>query len=181
MRKFLIPLAAAASAIVVASPASAQWAPSPYGYPAPQAYGYAAPQAYGYGAPQAYGYGYGYGNVGQVRALQARIDQVQGRLDMLRARRLITPYEYSRLHAESHWIERRLRAVASYGLNQREAYDVQARIARLQSRVNYEVRDGRSGYGDYHGRAAYGYNAYRDRDRDGRDDRYEDDRGYRRD
>ncbi len=72
MRKVLISLAAAASALAVATPASAQWYPqprsgitigvqygSPYGYQTPQyGYGYRAPQyGSGYRAPQ-YGYGY---------------------------------------------------------------------------------------------------------------------------
>jgi hypothetical protein len=74
MRNVLITLAAAASGLAVASPASAQYYPqplpqsgisigvqygSPYGYQRPQyGYGYQAPQyGYGYRAPQ-YGYGY---------------------------------------------------------------------------------------------------------------------------
>ncbi len=72
MRKVLISLAAATSALAIASPASAQYYPqprsgitigvqygSPYGYQTPQyGYGYQSPQyGYGYRAPQ-YGYGY---------------------------------------------------------------------------------------------------------------------------
>src|SRR3954452_1085309 len=69
MRKVLISLAAAGTALAFATPAAAQY------YPQPQ------PQPYGYGAPQ-YGYGYN-NNYGQVRALQYRIDAVQRQINRL--------------------------------------------------------------------------------------------------
>ena len=80
MRKFLIPLAAAASTVAVAAPAAAQqWYPQPqaqvyvYGHQQPyqpygNAYGYNNPyqqpygNAYGYGYAQPQGYAYGYQN-----------------------------------------------------------------------------------------------------------------------
>lgn len=179
MRKFMITLAAAASALAVASPAAAQYYPAP-AYPAPQAYGYNGysnsgygNSGYGYNGANAYGYNNGYG---AIRGLQVRIDQIQGRLDQLAQRRMISRGEYKGLHRETHQIEDRLRAVARFGLDPRERYDMERRIARLEQHVHREVRDGRrGGYNDYHGSA--GTNAY-DRDRDGRDDRYEDDRGH---
>ena len=62
-----------------------------------------------------------------------------------------------------------------------EANDIQNRIVRLEQRVQYSLANG---YGRY-GNNGYGngYNGYgfADRDRDGRDDRYEDDRGRDRD
>lgn len=168
MRKVLISIAAAGTALAFATPASAQY------FPAQQ-------QGYGYG--QGYGYnqgGYNQGGYGQIRSLQARIDRVQGQLDRLAQRRAISRGEYRSLHGDSHRIEMRLRQLASYGLGQRERYDIERRIARLEQRIVYEARDGR-GWGrggDYHGNDGGYYNqsAY-DRDRDGRDDRYEDDRG----
>ena len=64
MRKVLIALAAAGSALALASPASAQY------YPQPQ-------QPYGYNG---YGHnGYGYNGFGQVQQLQQRIDALQNR------------------------------------------------------------------------------------------------------
>ena len=57
MRKVLISLAVAASALTVAAPASAQYAPR--------------------------GNAYGYNNYGHVRALQARIDDVQQQINRL--------------------------------------------------------------------------------------------------
>lgn len=161
MRKFLISLAVAGSALAIATPASAQY------YPQPQ---------------PGYGYGYGQNSYGSVRALQARVDQLQGQLDRLAQRRIITRGEYRSLHGDSHRIEMRLRQVARYGLDPRERYAIERRIARLEQRVVYEARDGRRGdrWGDYHGSSGYyGQSGYGyDRDRDGRDDRHEDDRGY---
>ena len=154
MRKFVISLAAAGTALALATPASAQY------YPQPQPYGY--------------------NNYGQVRALQVRIDGIQRRIEFLRDRRMITRNEANGLRNESRDLERKLYRAGRYGLNPNEAQNIQYRIARLEQHVRHEVRDGRwdnRGYGWNNGNSGYGY----DRDRDGRDDRYEDDRGYRHD
>src|SRR5215210_4036592 len=116
MRKFVISLAAAGTALAFASPASAQY------YPQQQPYGYGA-QPYGYG--QQYGYN---NNYRQVRALQARIDALQYQIQRL-DRRHSRGKSVERLREESRSIERRLHRAARYGLNGYEAYDIQARIA----------------------------------------------------
>ena len=156
MRKFVISLAAAGAGLALATPASAQY------YPAPQ------------------GYGYGYGNgYGQVQGLRVRIDGIQRQIDNLRGRRMITRNEANRLRGESRDLERQLFRNGRNGLNYGELRSIEYRIARLEQHVLHEVRDGRwdnRGYG-WNTYNAYGY----DRDRDGRDDRYEDDRGYRHD
>jgi hypothetical protein len=151
MRKILISLAAAGAALVAASPAAAQY------YPAPQPYGY--------------GYtGYAYGNYGQVRALQARIDAVQYQIRRLDRRNVIRDGSAERLKAESRRIEHRLHQAARYGgLNPYEASDISNRIARLEQRVQSAAahRYGRYGWNG-------GYNGYVvDRDHDGDDDRFE--------
>ncbi len=75
MRKFLVSAALLASTIAVAVPAAAQWAP-----PAPQ------------------GYGYGYqGNYGQVRRLEARIDQIRRQIHQLDRRNILSEREARRL------------------------------------------------------------------------------------
>ncbi|HSQ99114.1 MAG TPA: hypothetical protein VLM36_04275 [Sphingomicrobium sp.] len=153
MRKFLISLAAAGAALAAATPAAAQYYPQSYGQG-----GY--PQSYGYGAN-----GYGYGNFGEVRALQARIDAVEHQIRILDRRDLIRGESADRMKDEAMRIESRLHRVARNGLNGYEANDIQMRIARLEQRVQYASayrygRDGR-GYGDY------GYQG-RDGDRDGR-------------
>ena len=153
MRKFLIPLVVAGSALAVAAPAAAQWAP-----------------------PVPYGNAYGYNNFGQVRALQVRVDQIQRQIQVLGARRMLSRNEVRDLRAQSRNVEQRLRRSARYGLNPNEMRDVQVRIARLEQHVFREANDGRRwGNGQYGNADAY------DRDRDGRDDRYEDDRGTRHD
>lgn len=163
MRKLLISLAAAGAALVVASPAAAQYYPQQYGYG----------QGYGYN-------GYGYNNYGQVRALQARIDAVQWQISRLDRYNGIRDGAADRLREESRRIEQRLHQAARYGLNPYEANDIQMRIARLEQRVQYASanRYGRYGRG-YNGYGNYGYYGERDDrgDRGDRDERDHDDDG----
>jgi hypothetical protein len=152
MRKFVIAAALAATALTAAAPAAAQWYP-----------------------PQPQGYGYGYNNNwGQVRRLQARVDQLQHQIARLDSRDILSEREAARLRNDSREIEQRLRYAARNGLNGNEAYSIERRIQRLEVRIQREARDGNR-YGNY------GYNdgrgGWSDRDRDGRNDRYEDDRG----
>ena len=155
MRKFLISLAATGAALAAASPAAAQY------YPQPQPYGY---------GQQGYGYN-GYNNYGQVRSLQARIDAVQYQIKRLDRRNAIRDDSADRLKSDARNIENRLHRAARYGLNPYEMNDISNRISRLEQRIQYatNARYGRYGYN--------GGNGY-DRDRDGRDDRYENDRGW---
>lgn len=144
MRKIIISVAAAASALAFAAPATAQYYP---GQPAP------------------YGNAYGYNNYGHVRSLQARIDQVQRQISRLDQRNILSEREANRLRNESRNIERQLRYMARNGLSPNEANSINYRINRLEQRVAYEARDGnRWGRDD---------RRWSDRDRDGRDDRWE--------
>lgn len=149
MRKFLISAAVAASTLVAAAPAAAQWYP---------------PQ------PQGYGYGY-HDNYGQVRRLDARIDALQRQIRHLDRRNILSNREADRLRGDANNLERRLRSASRYGLSGREAYDIERRIYRLETRIQREARDGNRYRGGYY---QAGWN---DRDRDGLDDRYERDRG----
>jgi hypothetical protein len=169
MRKFVISLAAVGTALAFASPASAQY------YPQQQPYG---GQQYGYNNG---GYNQGYGqNYGGTRALQARINSIQGQIENLRARRMISRNEARDLRSESRNLERRLYEAGRGGLNYREMQTIQYRIARLEQNVRRQASDGNRWSGNGY---SNGYNGqgYGDRDRDGRDDRYEDDRGHDRD
>ena len=155
MRITLISIAAAASALAVATPAAAQWYPQPN---------------YGYGNP--------YGNpASQNRAAmyQRRLDQIQRQIRLLDQRNIITNREARRLWQESIEVERNIHGQARYGLSQREDRNLQRRLARLEQRLHRDARDGNR-YGQYNPYGGTGYAI--DRDRDGRDDRYEDDRGY---
>ncbi len=161
MRKFLIPLAAAASALAVASPASAQV----YGNLG-VGLGLGGPA---YGAPA---YGYGYNNYGQVRALQYRIDGVQRQITMLDRRNILSRGEARRLREESRAVERRLQRSARFGLSPYEARSVEVRIARLEQHVQREAwdRDGRWGRGYGYGYDNDRYDREHDRWHDNHDD-----------
>ena len=152
MRKFVIAAALAASALTAAAPAAAQYYPQ---------------------QPQGYGYGYG-NNWGQVRRLQVRVDQLQRQISHLDRRNILSEREAARLRNDSREIEQRLRYSARNGLNGREAYSIDRRIQRLEYRIQREAHDG-----NRYGRYSYndGRGGWSDRDRDGRNDRYEDDRG----
>lgn len=141
MRKVLISLAAAASALVVASPAAAQWAPAPQ----PYGYGYGAPA---YGAPA---YGYGYNRYGEVRALQMRIDAIQRQIRILDQRRILSNREGRALRDSSRYVERQLQRAARYGLSQWEARDMQYRIAMLERNVQRQATDGDGRFGNGYG------------------------------
>jgi len=125
MRKIVLSFAAAGAAVVAASPAVAQY------YPQPQ--------------PYAYNSSYGYNNgFGQARALQVRIDNIERQIARLDRRDRIGERGADRLRDEANRIERRLHERTRGGLNEREAYDIQTRIARLEQRVQYAMND-RSG------------------------------------
>ena len=96
MRKFLISAAVAASTLVAAAPAAAQWYP---------------PQ------PQGYGYGY-HDNYGQVRRLDARIDALQRQIRHLDRRNILSNREADRLRGDANNLERRLRSASRYGRRQ---------------------------------------------------------------
>ena len=125
MRKIVLSLAAAGAALAVAAPASAQY------YPQPQPYGYNG--------------AYGYGNWGQVRALQVRIDNVERQINRLDRRDRIGDRNADRLRDEANRIEDRLQRAARGGLNPYEARDINYRIQRLEQRVQYSLNDRRWG------------------------------------
>ena len=154
MRKSVLALVAAGSALAVATPAAAQY------YPQSRDYGYN-----GYG--RSYGYDRGYGD---ASGLHRRIVNVLNSIDGVRSS------QRERLRYEAINLDRQLRYASRNGLNPYEAQNFNVRIGQLERRLQY------ASYGRYRGNGYNGYNGYngsnRDRDRDGRDDRWEDDRGY---
>ncbi len=161
MRKLIVSLAATGAVIAFAAPAAAQY------YPQQQ------PYAQPYGAP--YGNAYGYNNNGQVRALFVRLNAIERQINQLDRRDRVRDNTADRLRSEASKIERKLRSASRNGLNAYEANSIQIRIARLEQQVRYSVANNNGRWNSNNG-----YNNY-DRDRDGRDDRYEDDRGTRHD
>jgi small-conductance mechanosensitive channel len=154
MRKLMISLAAAGTALAFATPAAAQYYPQ---------------QSYGYGQQHGSYNGYGQNNWGQVRQLQARLNNVERQINWLDRRNVVRDDRADRLRRETRNLERQLRAAARNGLNPYEANTINGRIARLEQQVQYSQANRYGGYGNQHG--------YNDRDRDGRDDRYENDHG----
>ena len=123
MRTALLTMAAAVSALAVATPASAQYFPVSRGYiyhPLPYNYGHA-------------------------RALKARLDYVQREIRRLAHFRMISPSEYHNLMRDSREIEYRLirNARDGFGLSPQEAYATEWRMVRLEQRIARDVRDGR--------------------------------------
>ena len=92
--------------------------------------------------------------------------------------------EANRLRREANRVENRLYNLGRNGLNPYEVNDVNRRIAILEQRVQFAANNGWNRYGQRYGwNGNYGYNGYNngyyaDRDRDGRNDRYEDDQGH---
>jgi hypothetical protein len=161
MRKLIIALAAAGSTLAIATPAAAQY------FPQQQPYGY-----------NGNGNAYGRNNWGQVRSLQVRLNNVERQINRLDRRDRIGDNSADRLRFEADRLEQRLRNVSRNGLNPYEANDINVRIARLDQRVQFAMqnRNGRYGYSN-----GYNNGQFVDRDHDGRNDRYEDDRGTRHD
>jgi septal ring factor EnvC (AmiA/AmiB activator) len=150
MRKFLISAALATATFAAAAPAAAQWAPP-------------------------HGNAYGYNNHGQARRLEARVDQIRRQIHQLDRRNILSNREARRLSEEARDLDRRINVLARNGFNSRDRYEVERRIARLEQRIYREANDGDRRFGRNNG---YGNGYYaNDRDRDGRDDRFEDDRG----
>ena len=160
MRTLILSLATAAAGLAIAAPASAQYYPQPQGY----------------------GYGQGYHHPGHARVLDNRIDRLQREIRRLDKRNILSEREADRLIGQSRELEARLARMARNGFSGYEAQAIERGIARLEQRIFREANDrnGR-GWGNGYGNNQYGHNGWVDRDRDGRDDRYEDDRGSRRD
>jgi len=137
MRKIVLSIAAAGAALIAASPAAAQYYPQ------------AQPTPYGHNNGYNNGYNNGFrGNWGEVRALQARIDNVERQISRLDRRDVIRGRSAERLLNEANKIDRRLRERARGGLDAREAGDIQYRIQRLEQQVQFALNDRGGRYGD---------------------------------
>jgi len=122
MRKFLIPIAAAASALTMAAPAAAQWAPPVYRY-----------------AP--YNYGHGFTGVSFARSMQVRVQRIRADIRTMEARRILSFSEARSLDAQARNVERQIFRASRYGITAREARNVEYRIRQLEIRVSREARD----------------------------------------
>lgn len=155
-------LTATILAIAAAVPATAQWAP--------------APQPYGYGQ-----HGYGNVNHGQFRSLQVRVERALRQIERFDRRNILSNREARRLREQALDVRGDLFRAARDGLNYNELRRFEMRVGQLEFRINREARDLNRYSGQGYGDRYYGNRNYRDRDRDGRPDRWEDDRGRDRD
>jgi hypothetical protein len=134
MRKFLIPVLAAASALTIAAPASAQWAPPVYRY-------------------QSYNYGNGYNGFNFARSMEQRVQRMRGDIRQMQDRRILSWNEARGLENEAASIQRKIYRSSGNGIQPGEARNIENRIQRLEYRISREASDwnGRSGrYGHYY-------------------------------
>ena len=99
MRKFLIPIAAAASTLPFAAPAAAQYAPW-------------APPVYQYN-PYNYGYGFNGGNF--ARSMESRVQRIRMDIRVMHDRRILSRGEARRLDRQAENLQRRIFRATRYG------------------------------------------------------------------
>lgn len=134
MRKFLVSLAVAGSALAVAAPASAQYyGGNPYGYNR----GYSN---YGYG-----NYGAGYQSQQLISANRERMARMHNDIEMAVARGVMSPAEGARLHQRAAQFDRELAQLARGGMTGEEGAIFDARADRLAQEIQART---------------YGYNRY---------------------
>jgi hypothetical protein len=132
MRKFLIPILAAGSALTFAAPASAQWAPPVYSY-------------------QPYNFGYGFNGINFARAMESRVQRIRGDIRTMEMRRILGRGEARSLDNEARNLQDRIFRATRGGIRPGEARSVENRIRRLEIRVAREASDWnrRPGYRRY--------------------------------
>jgi hypothetical protein len=130
MRKFLISIAAAASTLAIAAPASAQWAPPVYRY-------------------QPYNYGYGYNGFNFARSMEGRVQRIRGDIHNLQMRRILGWREARELDNEARSIQRKIFRSSHNGIQPGEARKVESRIRSLEYRISREASDWNNRPGRY--------------------------------
>jgi hypothetical protein len=131
MRKFLIPVVAAASTLAIATPAMAQrWAPPAYNY-------------------QPYDYGRGYNGMNFARSMEGRVQRIRNDIRDLQMRRVLGYGEARELDNEARSIQRRIFMASRNGIQPGEARNVENRIRRLEYRISREANDFNNRPGHY--------------------------------
>lgn len=122
MRKFLIPIVAAASAVAVAAPASAQWAPPVYRY-------------------QPYSYGYGFSHHAFARSMLARVQRIRSDIRVMQVRRILSWREAASLDRQAANLQARIYRASRNGIQPGEARRLEHQIRNLEYRVQREATD----------------------------------------
>jgi hypothetical protein len=138
MRKFLIPIIAAGTALGFSAPASAQvrvqWVPPVYNY-------------------QPYNYGYGFNNVRFAQSMQARAHRLRNDIHTMQLRRVLSYNEARSLDSQARNLEHRIYRASRNGINPNEARNLENGIRRLEARIAREANDWNRRYG-------HGYRRY---------------------
>jgi hypothetical protein len=131
MRKFLIPIAAAASTLAFAAPASAQivqWAPPVYQY-------------------NPYNFGNGFSGINFARSMESRVQRIRMDIRVMHDRRVLSRGEARSLDRQAENLQRRIYRATRYGINPYEARSLENQIFNLQRRVAREANDWNRRYG----------------------------------
>jgi hypothetical protein len=133
MRKFLIPIVAAASSLAMAAPASAQvvqWAPPVYQY-------------------NPYNFGYGFNGINFARSMESRVQRIRMDIRVMHDRRILSRGEARSLDRQAENLQRRIYRATRYGINPYEARSLENQIFNLQRRVAREANDWDRRYGHH--------------------------------
>jgi hypothetical protein len=122
MRRFLVPIVAAASTLTIAAPASAQWTPPVYR-----------------NAP--YNYGYGFNGSNFARSMQGRVERIRGDIRAMEGRRILSWQEARSLERQAGNLQRRIYRSSRNGIQPGEARRLEGEIQRLEYRVSREASD----------------------------------------
>jgi TolA-binding protein len=122
MRKFLIPIVAAVSAVAVAAPAAAQWAPPVYNY-------------------QPYNYGRGWNFHNFAQSMQMRVQRIRADINQLQQRRILSWREARSLDNQAQQIQRHIYRNSRNGIQPGEARRLENQIRNLEFRISREARD----------------------------------------
>jgi hypothetical protein len=122
MRKFLIPIVATASALAVAAPATAQWAPPVYHY-------------------QPYVYGHGFSYHAFARSMQVRVQRIRADIRVMQARRILSRMEARSLERQAANLQTRIFRASRNGIQLNEARRLENQIRNLEFRVQREAID----------------------------------------
>jgi hypothetical protein len=131
MRELLIPIAAAASALAVAAPASAQyvqWAPPVYQY-----------------NPYNYGTGFSYHTF--ANSMLQRVERVRADIRVMQQRRVLSRNEARNLDMQAQNLQRRIVRAQRGGIRPGEARRLENQIFNLQRQVAREASDWDRRYG----------------------------------
>ena len=130
MRKFLIPLIAAGSALSLAAPASAQWAPPVYRY-------------------QPYNYDRGFSYHAFARSMEVRVQRVRNDIRAMQARRILSWREARSLERQAANLQNRIWRASRNGIQPGEARRLENQIRNLEYRVQREATDWNNRPGHY--------------------------------